>query len=51
MYCWLIMYHGFTICFYSGDIKLFNEDITAARPTGMNGVPRIYTRLYDKIND
>ena len=29
----------------SGDIKLFNEDITTARLTGMNGVSRIYTRL------
>ena len=48
MYCWLILYHGFTICFYSGNIKLFNEDIGAARPTGISATQY---KISDKIND
>mmetsp|Transcript_33854 Transcript_33854/g.80255 ORF Transcript_33854/g.80255 Transcript_33854/m.80255 type:complete len:794 (-) Transcript_33854:484-2865(-) len=39
-----------SIGFYQGDIrKLVASDIPALKPTVMAGVPRVYSRIYDKV--
>jgi long-chain acyl-CoA synthetase len=41
---------GASIGFYSGDVrKLVSEDLPALKPTIMAGVPRVYSRIYDKV--
>lgn len=40
---------GASIGFYRGDITKIFEDINAVKPTFFVSVPRIYTRLYDRI--
>ena len=31
-------------------MNYFNEDLEISKPTGIIGIPRIYTHLFDKIN-
>ncbi|KAJ5069649.1 long-chain-fatty-acid--coa ligase 5 [Anaeramoeba ignava] len=40
---------GMGIGFYSGDIRNIMSDIQALKPTIMAGVPRIYSRIYDRV--
>jgi len=40
---------GGSVGFYQGNIKLLTDDVAALRPTLFAGVPRVYTRIYDKI--
>jgi long-chain acyl-CoA synthetase len=41
---------GGKVGFYSGDIKLLLDDITALDPTVFAGVPRVFARFQDRIN-
>jgi len=43
------LYFGAAIGFYRGDVLGLVEDIQALRPTILVGVPRVFTRIYDKI--
>ena len=36
--------------FYRGDVNLLLEDMQECKPTIFVGVPRLYNRIYDKIN-
>ena len=40
---------GARVGFYSGDLKNMPADLSALKPTVFGGVPRIWTRFYDKI--
>eukprot|EP00285_Hemiselmis_virescens_P006971 CAMPEP_0173389900 /NCGR_PEP_ID=MMETSP1356-20130122/13899_1 /TAXON_ID=77927 ORGANISM="Hemiselmis virescens, Strain PCC157" /NCGR_SAMPLE_ID=MMETSP1356 /ASSEMBLY_ACC=CAM_ASM_000847 /LENGTH=701 /DNA_ID=CAMNT_0014347181 /DNA_START=23 /DNA_END=2128 /DNA_ORIENTATION=+ len=41
---------GAAVGFYQGDVrKLVTDDIPLLRPTVMAGVPRVYSRIYDKV--
>jgi len=41
---------GASIGFFCGDVrKLIGEDVPMLRPTVMAGVPRIYSRMFDKV--
>jgi len=40
---------GCRIGFFSGDIKAMPSDLGALKPTVFGGVPRVWTRFYDKI--
>lgn len=44
-----LLYHGGSVGFYSGDVKLLKDDIATLKPTVFASVPRIYTRFYDAI--
>jgi long-chain acyl-CoA synthetase len=41
--------NGASIGFYQGDVLKIADDLAALRPTIFASVPRLYTRLYDKI--
>merc|ERR1719183_2412655 len=41
---------GARIGFYSGDTKKILDDIKALKPTIFPSVPRLYNKIYDKIN-
>lgn len=46
----LLLLCGSAIGFFQGDArKLVAEDIPALKPTIMAGVPRVYSRIYDKV--
>lgn len=40
---------GASVGFYQGNVKLLTEDIATLRPTLLAGVPRVWNRIYDKI--
>lgn len=44
-----LMSHGARVGFYSGAIDRLVDDVAALQPTIFTGVPRVYTRLYDRI--
>lgn len=44
-----ILFYGGRIGFYQGDVLKITEDLAALKPTLFVSVPRLYTRLYDKI--
>lgn len=35
--------------YYQGNVKELTNDIAALRPTVFAGVPRVYSRIYDKV--
>ncbi len=41
---------GSSIAFFRGDVKLLLDDVLEARPTVFPSVPRLFNRIYDKIN-
>lgn len=45
----VMMQVGARIGFYSGDIREMPGDLAKLRPTIFGGVPRVWTRFYDKI--
>jgi len=47
----VLVSRGIRIGFYNGDAKKLIEDAQILHPTTMCGVPRIYQRVYDAIND
>lgn len=44
-----IVTFGGAIGFFNGDIKGISEDLKLLRPTVFCGVPRVYSRFYDRI--
>ena len=40
---------GSAICFFQGDITKLLKDIETVRPTFFLGVPRVYSRLFDRV--
>jgi len=36
--------------FYQGDVRKIMEDIAELKPAFLGGVPRVYDRIYDKVN-
>jgi len=44
-----VLGHGGCVGYYSGNIKLLMEDIAVLKPTLFVGVPRIFQRVYDKV--
>ena len=46
---WNYINSGMFISYYRGDIKLLSEDIQLAQPTFFPGVPRVFSRTYDKL--
>jgi len=40
---------GASIGFFQGDIKFISDDMKTLRPTVLPGVPRIFTRIYDRV--
>lgn len=44
-----MMYVGGTIAYQQGNIKMLTEDWLAIKPTIMAGVPRVYSKIYDKV--
>jgi len=44
-----ILLAGGAIGFYSGDMKLINQDMKALRPTILPAVPRFINRIYDRV--
>ena len=47
----VLVSRGSPIGFYNGDAKKLIEDAKILRPTCMCGVPKIFQRVYDAIND
>eukprot|EP00826_Nyctotherus_ovalis_P056084 TRINITY_DN750_c0_g2_i6.p1 TRINITY_DN750_c0_g2~~TRINITY_DN750_c0_g2_i6.p1 ORF type:complete len:586 (+),score=120.93 TRINITY_DN750_c0_g2_i6:538-2295(+) len=47
--CYICIIGGFGIAFYHGEVGVLNEDIVAARPDAIVGVPRVFSRFYDGI--
>eukprot|EP00045_Choanoeca_perplexa_P008245 m.75981 g.75981 ORF g.75981 m.75981 type:complete len:670 (-) comp14416_c0_seq1:115-2124(-) len=43
------MAYGGSVGFYQGNVKLLTDDIATLRPTVFAGVPRVYSRIYDKV--
>ena len=43
-------HHGVSIGFFSGDVLNLLDDITELKPTVFVSVPRLWNRIYDKIN-
>ncbi len=46
---YISMLGGFQVAFFHGDIMQLKDDIVAARPDVLVGVPRIFGRFYDGI--
>ena len=46
---WNYIHSGMFISYYRGDIKLLAEDIQRAKPTFFPGVPRVFSRTYEKL--
>ena len=46
----LALYNGSAIGYFGGDINKLVEDIGILKPTFIPMVPRLLTRIYDKIN-
>lgn len=46
----VIIYHGGRIGFYQGETLKLMDDVLELRPTVFVSVPRLYNRIYDKIN-
>ena len=44
-----IMFNGGSIGFYSGDMRLFNDDIRQLKPTMIPAVPNVLNRMYEKV--
>lgn len=44
------LYRGCRVGFYQGDVRKIMEDIAELKPAFLGGVPRVYDRIYDKIN-
>jgi len=42
---------GARIGFFSGDVKTLFDDIGALRPTYFISVPRLWNRLYDRVQE
>nr|CAD1822272.1 unnamed protein product [Ananas comosus var. bracteatus] len=42
----LFIFHGASIGFWRGDVKLLFEDIAALKPTVLSAVPRVLDRIY-----
>lgn len=42
---------GATICFYSGDLRRIKDDLAIVRPTFFVGVPRLFNRFYNLIQE
>lgn len=40
---------GGRVGFYQGNVKLLTEDMALCQPTILAGVPRVYSRIYDKV--
>ena len=47
----VLVSRGIPIGFYNGDAKKLMEDAQILHPTAMCGVPRIFQRVYEGIND
>ena len=47
----VLVSRGIPIGFYNGDAKKLTEDAKILRPTCICGVPKIFQRVYDAIND
>lgn len=45
-----LTHHGVSIGFFSGDVLTLLDDITELKPTVFVSVPRLWNRIYDKIN-
>jgi len=46
----LMLTAGASIGFYQGDVRrLVTDDLPALRPSILPGVPRVYSRIYDKV--
>lgn len=45
----VMLSNGARIAFYSGDVAKLFEDIAILRPTIFPGVPRLFSRMYDKV--
>ncbi|EGD77379.1 hypothetical protein PTSG_08475 [Salpingoeca rosetta] len=45
----LAIAHGCSLGYFQGDVKKILSDIQALRPTLFAGVPRVYSRFYDKV--
>lgn len=44
----LVLFGG-SIGFYQGDVRKLVDDIATLRPTILAGVPRVWTRIHDKV--
>jgi hypothetical protein len=44
-----VLFSGGSIGFYSGDMRLFNDDIRLLKPTMIPAVPNVLNRMYDKV--
>jgi long-chain acyl-CoA synthetase len=41
---------SFLLGYFSGDTSLLVDDVTILKPTVFPGVPRVWQRIYDRIN-
>ena len=46
---WTCLHLGGCICFYGGDILKLNEDLRDVKPTYFISVPRLFNRIYQKM--
>lgn len=46
----LCLVKGVKIGYYSGDVLKITDDCQVLKPTLFPGVPRLYNKIYDKIN-
>jgi len=46
----MAIYKGVAIGMFSGDVKLLKNDLEVLKPTLFCGVPRVFERIFDQIN-
>lgn len=49
MLCYICIIGGFGIAFYHGELTALTEDMLAAHPDAIGGVPRVFSRVYNGI--
>jgi len=45
------LYRGCRIGFYQGDVRKIIDDVAELKPAFFSGVPRVFDRIHDKINN
>jgi long-chain acyl-CoA synthetase len=46
----VVLFNGAKVGFYRGDVLQLLDDINALKPTVFCSVPRLWNRIYDKVN-
>jgi len=48
---WNYIYGGTEIYYFRRDVKYLKDDMEIAKPTFLAAVPRVYVKIYDKMQE